>query len=158
MPIRKKVIIGTRKNLVEATICNRSEVVEYLQQHNWHLDRETFIRVAPDEYCLISKSALTRDMDIVDEMLVYRWSTAETTELKKLREYKSWGTIASNILKVETIVLCAVFVVATSFMWSHFDAPGRVAICVAALAFLGTRARIFAALDAPESGTKNGSK
>lgn len=43
MPTQKKVIIGTRKNLVEATVHNRSEVVEYLQQHNWHLDTETFI-------------------------------------------------------------------------------------------------------------------
>ena len=34
MPTQKKVIIGTRKNLVEATVHNRSEVVECLQQHN----------------------------------------------------------------------------------------------------------------------------
>lgn len=89
MPTQKKVIIGTRKNLVEATVHNRGEVVDYLKQHNWHLDRETFVRVAPDEYCLVSKSALTPDMDIVFEGVVHAWSTAESTELKKLREYKS---------------------------------------------------------------------
>lgn len=35
MTIQKKVIIGARRGLVEATVCNRNEVVEYLQQHNW---------------------------------------------------------------------------------------------------------------------------
>lgn len=39
MTIQKKVIISARRGLVEATVCNRNEVVEYLQQHNWHLDR-----------------------------------------------------------------------------------------------------------------------
>lgn len=47
MTIQKKVIISARRGLVEATVCNRNEVVEYLQQHNWHLDRDVFIRVAP---------------------------------------------------------------------------------------------------------------
>ena len=55
MPTQKKIIIGTRRNLIEATVHNRSEVVDYLKQHNWHLDRENFVRVAPDEYCLVSK-------------------------------------------------------------------------------------------------------
>lgn len=31
MPTQKKVIIGTRKNLVEATVHNRGEVVDYLK-------------------------------------------------------------------------------------------------------------------------------
>ena len=155
MPTQKKVIIGTRKNLVEATVRNRSEVVEYLQQHNWHLDRETFIRVAPDEYCLVSKSALTPDMNIVSERVVHTWNTAETTEIKKLREYKSWGTKAGDLLKAETILLCMVFVVATVFMWSHIDSPERVLICAAGLAFIGFRILIFSMLDDPESDTKN---
>lgn len=158
MPAQKKVIIGTRKNLVEATVHNRSEVIGYLRQHNWHLDRETFIRVAPDEYCLVSKSALTRDMDIVDEMLVYRWSTAETTELKELREYKEWGTKAYGILVSEMIALCMIFVPATLFMWSHLNSFGKGAICAAWLIFLGTRICIFASLCDTESNTKNSCK
>lgn len=158
MPTQKKVIIGTRKNLVEATVHNRGEVVDYLKQHNWHLDRENFVRVAPDEYCLVSKSALTPDMDIVFEGVVHAWSTAETTELKKLREYKSWGTKAGDLLKTETMLLCLVFVVATVFMWSHIDSLKRVLICAAGLAFIGLRLLIFSMLDDPESDTKNSGK
>jgi hypothetical protein len=158
MPTQKKVIIGTRKNLVEATVRNRSEVVEYLQQHNWHLDRETFIRVAPDEYCLVSKSALTPDMNIVSERVVYTWSTAETTELKKLREYKEWGTKAYRLLVSEMMVLCVILVPATFFAWSRLYTFGKYAICAAWLAFLGTRICIFASLDDTESDTKNSGK
>lgn len=158
MPTQKKVIIGTRKNLVEATVRNRSEVVEYLQQHNWHLDRETFIRVAPDEYCLVSKSALTPDMNIVSERVVHTWNTAETTEIKKLREYKSWGTKAGDLLKTETMLLCLVFAMATVFMWSHIDSLKRVLICAVGLAFIGFRILIFSMLDDPESDTKNSGK
>lgn len=158
MPTQKKVIIGTRKNLVEVTVHNRSEVVEYLQQHNWHLDRETFIRVAPDEYCLVSKSALTPDMNIVSETVVHTWNTAETTEIKRLREYKSWGTKAGDLLKTETMLLCLVFVMATVFMWSHIDSLKRVLICVVGLAFIGFRILIFSMLDDPESDTKNSGK
>ena len=158
MPTQKKIIIGTRKNLVEATVRNRSEVVEYLQQHNWHLDRETFIRVAPDEYCLVSKSALTPDMNIVSERVVHTWNTAETTEIKRLREYKSWGTKAGDLLKTETMLLCLVFVMATVFMWSHIDSLKRVLICVVGLAFIGFRILIFSMLDDPESDTKNSGK
>lgn len=158
MLTQKKVIIGTRKNLVEATVRNRSEVVEYLQQHNWHLDRETFIRVAPDEYCLVSKSALTPDMNIVSERVVHTWNTAETTEIKRLREYKSWGTKAGDLLKTETMLLCLVFVMATVFMWSHIDSLKRVLICAVGLAFIGFRILIFSMLDDPESNTKNSGK
>lgn len=63
---------------VEVTVHNRSEVVEYLQQCNWHLDRENFVRVAPDEYCLVSKSVLTPGMDIVSERTVYEWGIIMT--------------------------------------------------------------------------------
>lgn len=158
MPTQKKVIIGTRKNLVEATVHNRSEVVEYLQQHNWHLDRETFIRVAPDEYCLVSKSALTPDMNIVSERVVHTWNTAETTEIKKLREYKLWGTKAGDLLKTETMLLCLVFAMAIVFMWSHIDSLKRVLICAVGLAFIGFRILIFSMLDDPESDTENSGK
>lgn len=158
MPTQKKVIIGTRKTLVEATVHNRGEVVDYLKQHNWHLDRENFVCVAPGEYCLVSKSALTPDMDIVFEGVVHAWSTAETTELKGLREYKSWGTKAGDFLKSETILLCMVFVVAAFFMWRHIDSPERVLICAAGLAFVGFRLLIFSMLDDPETDTKNSGK
>ena len=158
MPTQKKIIIGTRRDLIEATVHNRSEVVDYLKQHNWHLDRENFVRVAPDEYCLVSKSALTPDMDIVFEGVVHAWSTAETTEIKKLREYKSWGTKAGDLLKTETMLLCLVFMVVAVFMWSHIDSLKRVLICAVGLAFIGFRLIIFSMLDDPESDTKNSGK
>ena len=158
MTTQKKVIIGTRKNLVEATVHNRGEVVDYLKQHNWHLDRENFVCVAPGEYCLVSKSALTPDMDIVFEGVVHAWSTAETTELKKLREYKSWGAKAYNFLESETILLGMVFVVATFFMWSNIGTPLRFAVCAAGLVLLGIRICILASLDDLESNTKNSCK
>lgn len=46
--------------------------------------RENFVCIAPDEYCLVNKSALTPDMNIVFEGVVHAWSTAETAELKEL--------------------------------------------------------------------------
>ena len=86
MPTQKKIIIGTPGNLVEATVYNRSEVVEYLKQHNWHLDRENFVCVAPGEYCLVSKSVLTPGMDIVSERTVYEWGII-TTKKKSHTEH-----------------------------------------------------------------------
>lgn len=97
-------------------------------------------------------------MDIVFEGVVHAWSTAETTELKGLREYKSWGTKASDLLKSETMLLCMVFVVATVFMWSHIDSLKRVLICAAGLAFVGFRLLVFSMLCDPESDTKNSGK
>lgn len=49
MPTQKKVIIGAQPNLVEATVYNRSEVVEYLKQRDWHLDTDSFVEIATDE-------------------------------------------------------------------------------------------------------------
>lgn len=151
MTIQKKVIISARRGLVEATVCNRNEVVEYLQQHNWHLDRDAFIRVAPDEYCLIRKSALAPDMNVISEEVVRTWNTAETTELKELREYKKCGVWAHGVLTIETAVLSVVFAAAVFFMWNHVDVPERVAACAACFAFIGIRLCIFAALDDPKS-------
>lgn len=104
-------------------------MVEYLQQHNWHLDRDAFIRVAPDEYCLIRKSALAPDMNVISEEVVRTWNTAETTELKELREYKKCGVWARGVLAIETAVLSVVFAAAVFFMWNHVDVPERVAAC-----------------------------
>ena len=114
--------------------------------------------IAPEEYCLVNKSVLTPDMDIVSERAVYEWGTIETTELKELREYKSWGTNAGDLLKTETMLLCIVFVVATFFMWSHIDLLERVLICAAELAFVGFRLLIFSMLDNPESDAKTSGK
>lgn len=158
MPTQKKIAISKSITLIEATVRNRSEVVEYLRQRNWHLDREAFIRIAPDEYCLVNKSVLTPDMDIVSERAVYEWGTTETTELKKLREYKSWGTKGSDLLKTETMLLCVVFVVVTFFMWRHIDSLERVLICALGLALVGFRLLIFSMLDDPESDAKNSGK
>lgn len=158
MPTQKKIAISKSITLIEATVRNRSEVVEYLRQRNWHLDREAFIMIAPEEYCLVNKSVLTPDMDIVSERAVYEWGTIETTELKELREYKSWGTNAGDLLKTETMLLCIVFVVATFFMWSHIDLLERVLICAAELAFVGFRLLIFSMLDNPKSDAKTSGK
>lgn len=151
MTIQKKVIIRVRRGLVEATVYNRSEVVECLKQHNWHLNRETFVCVAPDEYCLVSNKAVTADMNILNEEVVRMWSTVETAELKELREYKEWGTKAFNSLVAEMIVLCVVFAPATVFAWSHLGAFEKCIICVAWLVFLWNRLCIFASLDDPKS-------
>ena len=97
-------------------------------------------------------------MNIVSERVVHTWNTAETTEIKRLREYKSWGTKAGDLLKTETMLLCLVFVMATVFMWSHIDSLKRVLICVVGLAFIGFRILIFSMLDDPESDTKNSGK
>ncbi|MBF1664469.1 MAG: hypothetical protein HXO64_07955 [Rothia mucilaginosa] len=138
MTIQKKVIISARRGLVEVTVCNRDEVVEYLQQHNWHLDRDVFIRVAPDEYCLIRKSALAPDMNVISEEVVRTWNTAETTELKELREYKKCGVWARGVLTIETAVLSVVFAAAVFFMWNHMDVPEwLIKACIVTSALTG---------------------
>lgn len=151
MPTQKKVIISTRKNLIEATVYNRSEVVKYLERNNWHLDRENFVCVAPGEYCLVNKSALTPDMDIVFEGVVHAWSTAETVELKELREYKSQGTKARSLLAIDIAVLCMAFMATVFLAWSHIDTQGRVLICATGLASLGIRICILNALNDQKS-------
>ncbi len=158
MTYQKKVIIDTRKNLVEATVYNRSEVVEHLQQHNWHLNAETFVRVAPDEYCLVSKTVLTPDMDIVDEKLVCAWSTAETAELKELRKYKARGFVMGKFLLFDTIALCIVAVATMFTMWSNIDIVVRCAIFVVFPAFVCLHVTIIDTLLESKSDTKNSGK
>jgi hypothetical protein len=126
-------------------------VVKYLERNNWHLDRENFVCVAPDEYCLVSKSALTPDMNIVFEGVVHAWSTAETAELKELREYKSCGTETRRLLAIDIAVLCTIFMATVFPAWSHIDVPGRVLICAAGLASLGVRICILNALNDQKS-------
>ncbi len=101
-------------------------MVKYLERNNWHLDRENFVCIAPDEYCLVNKSALTPDMNIVFEGVVHAWSTAETAELKELREYKSRTTNVRSLLAIDIAVLCTVFMAIVFLALSHIDAPGRV--------------------------------
>lgn len=158
MPTQKKVIIGTRKNLVEATVHNRSEVVEYLQQHNWHLDTETFIRVAPDEYCLVSKSALTPDMDIVDEKLVCAWSTAETAELKELRARNVGFIQICRFLQIEIIVMTIIAITGVLMAWKTGLSAGMLLLFLTLGSIVMLHACMFSVLSEVESGTKNGSK
>lgn len=158
MPTQKKVIIGTRKNLVEATVRNRSEVVEYLQQHNWHLDTETFIRVAPDEYCLISKSALTPDMDIVDEKLVRAWSTAETAELKELRALNVSFIQIGRFLQIEIIVMAIIAIAGVLTVWKTGPSAGVLLLFLALGSIVMLHVCMFSLLPEVESDTKNSSK
>lgn len=151
MTFQKAVIIGSRKGLVEATVYNRSEVVKYLERNNWHLDRENFVCIAPDEYCLVNKSALTPDMNIVFEEVVHAWSTAETAELKELREYKSRTTSMHCLLVIDIAVLCLAFMETVFLAWSHIDALGRVLICAVGLASLCVRICILNALNDQKS-------
>lgn len=134
MPTQKKVIIGTRKNLVEATVHNRSEVIEYLQQHNWHLNTETFVRVASDEYCLVSKSALTPDMDIVDEEVVHTWSTADTTQLEELRAHEARFRTVCRLFQIEILLIGMLTIIAMLISGKSFGMvegiiAGLVGIC-----------------------------
>lgn len=158
MPTQKKIIIGTRKNLIEATVHNRSEVVEYLQQHNWHLDRETFIRVAPDEYCLVSKSALTPDMDIVDEKLVCAWSTAETAELKELRAHNVGFIQICRFLQIEIIVMMLIAIAGVLMAWKTGLSAGMSLLFLTLGSIVMLHTCMFSVLSEVESGTKNGSK
>ena len=122
MTFQKAVIIGSRKGLVEATVYNRSEVVEHLQQHDWHLDRENFVRVAPDEYCLVSKTSLTPDMDIVDEEVVHTWSTADTAQSEELRAYKTRFYQVCRLFQFEIMLMALVTIFAALIAWKSFGA------------------------------------
>lgn len=145
MPTQKKVIIGTRKNLVEATVHNRSEVVEYLKQHDWHLDRETFIRVAPDEYCLVSKSALTPDMDIVDEEVVHTWSTADTAQSEELRAYKARLYQVCRLFQLEIMLIGLVTIFAALIAWKSFGMTQGIIAGVTGILFMLLKLTAFAA-------------
>lgn len=134
MTFQKAVIIGSRKGLVEATVCNRSEVVKYLQQHDWHLDRENFVCVAPDEYCLVNKSALTPDMDIVDEEIVHTWSTAETVELRELRMCKARFIATCRMIQIEIVVICIAAIVGALTMWKSSGLAGAWLFAMACIA------------------------
>lgn len=147
MPTQKKVIIGTRKNLIE-----------YLRQHNWHLDRETFIRVAPDEYCLVSKSALTPDMDIVDEKLVCAWSTAETAELKELRAHNVGFIQICRFLQIEIIVMILIAIAGVLMAWKTGLSAGMLLLFLTLGSIVMLHTCMFSVLSKVEYGTKNGSK
>lgn len=136
MTFWKAVIIGCSKGLVEATVYNRSEVVKYLERNNWHLDRENFVCVAPDEYCLVNKSALTPDMDIVDEEIVHTWSTAETVELRELRMCKARFIATCRMIQIEIVVICIAAIVGTLTMWKSSglaEAWLFAVVCIAAV-------------------------
>ena len=158
MPTQKKVIIGTRKNLVEATVHNRSEVVEYLKQHDWHLNRETFIRVAPDEYCLVSKSALTPDMDIVDEKLVCVWSTAETAELKELRAHNVGFIQICRFLQIEIVVMMLIAIAGVLMAWKTGLSAGMSLLFLTLGSIVMLHTCMFSVLSEVESDKKNSGK
>ncbi len=122
MTFQKAVIIGSRKGLVEATVYNRSEVVKYLERNNWHLARETFVCVAPGEYCLVSKTALTPDMDIVDEEVVHTWSTADTAQSEELRAYKTRFYQVCRLFQLEIMLMALVTIFAALIAWKSFGA------------------------------------
>ena len=147
MPTQKKVIIGTRKNLIEATVHNRSEVIEYLQQHNWHLDTETFIRVAHDEYCLVSKSALTPDMDIVDEEVVRTWSTADTAQSEELRAYKARLYQVCRLFQLEIMLIGLVTIFAALIAWKSFGMTQGIIAGVTGIFLMLLKLAAFAATE-----------
>lgn len=134
MPTQKKIIIGTRKNLVEATVHNRSEVVEYLQQHNWHLNTETFVRVAPDEYCLVNNKALGPGMNVLNEEVVHTWSTADITQSEELRAHEARFRTVCRLFQVEILLIGMVAIIAMLISWKSFGMVegaivGLVGIC-----------------------------
>ena len=106
MPTQKKIIIGTRhRSVIEAKVYDRNEVVEYLEQHDWDLPSESFIKVGPGEYCLVANSSITPCSDVVDVLQVLMWSTVETAKLKELRTYKKRATVISWLMAVELLLV-----------------------------------------------------
>lgn len=134
MPTQKKVIIGTRKNLVEATVHNRSEVVEYLQQHNWHLDTDSFVEIATDEYCLVNNKALGPGMNVLNEEVVHTWSTADITQSEELRAHEARFRTVCRLFQVEILLIGMVAIIAMLISWKSFGMVegtivGLVGIC-----------------------------
>lgn len=105
--------------------------------------RVTIICVAPDEYCLISKSALTPDMDIVDEEIVHTWSTAETVELKELRMRKARFIATCRMIQIEIVVICIAAIVGTLTIWKSSGLAGAWLFAMACIAAVCTHLCAF---------------
>lgn len=134
MPIQKKVIIGAQPNLVEATVYNRSEVVEYLKQHDWHLDTDSFVEIAAGEYCLVNNKALGPGMNVLNEKVVHTWSTADITQSEELRAHKARFRTVCRLFQVEILLIGMVAIIAMLISWKSFGMMeglivGLVGIC-----------------------------
>lgn len=134
MPTQKKVIIGTRKNLVEATVHNRSEVVEYLKQRDWHLDTDSFVEIAADEYCLVNNKALGPGMNVLNEEVVHTWSTADIAQSEELRAHEARFRTVCRLFQVEILLIGMLTIIAMLISWKSFGMVegaivGLVGIC-----------------------------
>lgn len=134
MTTQKKIIIGTQPNLVEATVYNRSEVVEYLKQRDWHLDTDSFVEIAADEYCLVNNKALGPGMNVLNEEVVHTWSTADITQSEELRAHEARFRAVCRLFQVEILLIGMVTMIAMLISWKSFGMvegaiAGLVGIC-----------------------------
>lgn len=134
MPTQKKVIIGAQPNLVEATVYNRSEVVEYLKHRDWHLDTDSFVEIATDEYCLVNNKALGPGMNVLNEEVVHTWSTADITQSEELRAHEARFRTVCRLFQVEILLIGMVAIIAMLISWKSFGMVegtivGLVGIC-----------------------------
>lgn len=120
MPTRKIIAIGVHSNLTEATIFNGSEVIEYLKQRDWHLPNESFIKIAPDEYCLVDNPSITPDMKVIDEQRTREQITAKTAELEELRKRERHTGIMSMI-PAAVIAMALTYLMTPAKSWVHMN-------------------------------------
>lgn len=121
MLTRKIIAIGARSNLAEVTVFDSNEVVEYLKQRDRYLPSESFIKIAPDEYCLVDNLAIMPGMDVVDEQRTRERIAAKTAGLKELQKRKRHAAIMSMIpAAVTTMVLT--YLMTPSKIWDHMNA------------------------------------
>lgn len=134
MTTQKKIIIGTQPNLVEATVYNRSEVVEYLKQRDWHLDTDSFVEIVADEYCLVNNKALGPGMNVLNEEVVHTWSTADITQSEELRAHEARFRAVCRLFQVAILLIGMVTMIAMLISWKSFGMvegaiAGLVGIC-----------------------------
>lgn len=134
MPSRKIIAIGAHSNLTEATIFNGSEVVEYLKQRDWHLDTDSFVEIATDEYCLVNNKALGPGMNVLNEEVVHTWSTADITQSEELRAHEARFRTVCRLFQVEILLIGMVAIIAMLISWESFGMAegaivGLVGIC-----------------------------
>ena len=126
MLTRKIIAIGARSNLTEVTIFDSNEVVEYLKQRDWYLPSESFIKIAPDEYCLVDNLAIMPGMDVVDEQRTRERIAAKTAGLKELQKRKRHAAIMSMIPAVGIAMVLAYLMLSTTESWDHMTTKESV--------------------------------
>lgn len=151
MITRKIIAIGARSNLAEVTVFDSNEVVEYLKQRDWHLPSESFIKIAPDEYCLVDNLAIMPGMDVVDEQRTRERIAAKTAGLKELRKRRS-HTINMSMIPTAGIAMTLTYLMVPPKIWDHMNALTFIMAFVFVFSLLGTA--VIAVID-PKGGCRD---